>query len=117
MPTLPEKIIIYFSIKFRTAPIISYSFIDIEKCLFNGFAMCKDVYMMSPWNHTEVSRHIKFVNGSLTNYITLIIKLIPAFGVFDISDGKTGLTGESSLEVKTQAIEECTSPFGSFMKS
>lgn len=72
---------------------------------------------MSPWNHTEISGHIKFVNDSLTNYIILIIKLIPAFGILDIRDGKTCLIGERSLEVKTQTIEERASPFGGFMKS
>lgn len=72
--------------------------------------------MMSPRNYAEISRHLKFVNNLLTNYILLIIKFIPPLGILDISDGKTCLTGESSLEVKTQTVEECGSPFGSFVK-
>lgn len=78
--------------------------------------MSKYVYVMSPWNHTEIRGHLKFVNESLTNYITLAIKLIPAFRILYIGNGKTCLTGKSSLEIKTETIEECTSPFGSFMK-
>ena len=65
--------------------IISYGFINIEKSLFNGFATSKDVYVMPPRNHAEISRHIKFVNDSLTNYILLIIKFIPSFGIFYIN--------------------------------
>lgn len=78
--------------------------------------MSKYVYVMSPWNHTEIRGHLKFVNESLTNYITLTIKLIPAFRIFDICDRKTCLTGKGCLQIKTETIEECTSPFGSFMK-
>ena len=45
--------------------------------------------MMSPRNYAEISRHLKFVNNLLTNYILLIIKLIPPLGILDIGDGKT----------------------------
>lgn len=72
--------------------------------------------MMSPRNYAEIRRHLKFVNNLLTNYILLIIKFIPPLGILDIGDGKTCLTGESSLEVKTQTVEERGSPFGSFVK-
>lgn len=52
----------------------------------------------------------------MTNYIILIIKLIPPFGILDIGNGKTCLAGKSRLEVKAKAIEKCASPFGCLMK-
>lgn len=45
--------------------------------------------MMSPRNQARIRRYLKFVNNLLTNYILLIIKFIPSFGILDISDGKT----------------------------
>ena len=72
--------------------------------------------MVSPRNHAKVFWHFKFVNDSLTNYIVLIIKLIPSFCILDVGDGKTGLSGECGLEVEAQTIEERASPFGCFVK-
>ena len=72
--------------------------------------------MMLPRHHTEIYWHLKFVTNLVTNCIVLIIKLISTFGIFDVGDGKKRLAGESRLDVKAKAIEECASPCGGFIK-
>lgn len=59
--------------------------------------MGKYIYMMFPRHHSEVNRHFKFVTNLVTNYILLIIKLIPSLGILDVGNGKAGLTGSGMM--------------------
>lgn len=56
--------------------------------------------MMLPRHHSKIDWHFKFVPSLVTNYIILIIKLIPPLSILDISNGKARLTGKSRLKVK-----------------
>lgn len=93
---------------------------DLSAHQYNVAPLCLiDANLLSNLEKAKYRRikfKFKFVNNLLTNYILLIIKLIPALGILDVSNGKACLTGESRFEVKTETIEERTSPFCRLMK-
>lgn len=59
---------------------------------------------------------MQFVNDSLTNCNVLVIKFIPAFGILDISDGKSGkseychrplILQEGAMDLRGQGSVDC----------
>lgn len=88
--------------------------------------MGKDIDMMFPWYLSEIRRHPRIVNDSLTKivssllkiilseivsklltiFIFLIIKLIPSFGIFYVVGRESCLLRKFSLQIKAETVEE-----------